>query len=67
LLLLLLILMHWPLQQACVVQTLPHAPQLVGSLVVSTQACPHSVWPGGQVDTHTPPEHCWPSAQALPQ
>ena len=71
LLLLLLRLMQWPWpsgpgQQAWVVHTLPQAPQLAGSRVVSTQVLPHSVWPGGQVDTQAPSEHLVPAGQARP-
>jgi hypothetical protein len=36
-------------------------PQLLLSLVVSTQALLQSAWSTAQVDTHTPAEHPWPA------
>jgi hypothetical protein len=48
-------------------QTLPHAPQLPGSVASVTQAPPHATVPGGQLDAHTPEVHTDPAAQVLPQ
>jgi len=55
-------------------QVTKHAPQLVGSPVVSTQASPQHVCPGPQPvvrqlvpPMHTEPTHTCPAAQASPQ
>ena len=44
----------------------PHEPQFVLSLSVSTQLPPQSVRPGSQVDTHVPDEHTSSASHALP-
>lgn len=45
--------------------TLPHAPQLLGSTLLSVQAPPHTSCPPGH--WHVPPLQVWPVAQAVPQ
>ena len=47
------------------VQVAPHAPQFVGSPLVSTQTPLHAEVPAGQ--THVPPEHSCPPVQVVPQ
>jgi hypothetical protein len=47
--------MQWPPEQTSVLpQVVPHAPQLLGSLSVLTQAPPHLAKPGMQVLSHAP-------------
>jgi hypothetical protein len=59
---------HMPIAQVVPrAQTVPQAPQLAVSLVVSTHAPLHVVRPIVQVIVHTPDEHTWPMAQAVPQ
>lgn len=48
-------------------QTLPQAPQFIGSFEGFTQAFPHCVEPPAQPIPQAPPEQVWPAAQALPQ
>ncbi len=67
----------WPDAQLCVhvppTQTCPpmhtnaHAPQLVGSFVVSAQIDPQAICPVGQFSRHPPPMQRNPGSQALPQ
>ncbi len=45
--------------------TVPHAPQLLTSLLVSTHILLQAAWPVGQ--PHTPPMHSRSPPQALPQ
>ena len=52
----------WPLWQ-----TVPQAPQLAGSWVVSTQSPPHGVLPLAQVDRQALALQTSASAQAWPQ
>lgn len=51
----------WPLPH-----TVPHMPQFVGSLVVSTQAPPQSVVPPMQFAAQAPLEQTWPPGQMVP-
>ena len=48
-------------------QTIPQAPQLFGSLPVSTQLPLQAFCVPGQLMTHDPEEHTSPLAQACPQ
>jgi hypothetical protein len=63
------VLPHTLPEQVPLGQTLPHAPQLFGSLVVSVQVPLHSVCPVGQPvpPVQVPPVQVCPEAQALPQ
>jgi hypothetical protein len=46
-----------PWQVSPAAQALPHAPQLAGSVLVSTQVLPQRVSPRAQLDTQWPPWH----------
>jgi len=54
-----------PLQSCPLGHATPHAPQWVASIVVSTQAPLHTVWPLGQAQR--PAVHRWSSGQTMPQ
>lgn len=59
---------HWPFwQPGWFTQTVPQAPQLLLSVLTSTQACPQTCWPFGQAAVQTPFSHASSPAQALPQ
>ena len=67
---------HIPPAQPCPAtlasaQTVPHAPQLVGSMAALAQnavpAVPQVASGAAQVAPHTPAEHTWPAAQPTPQ
>jgi hypothetical protein len=59
---------HPPLMQASPFgQIVPHAPQLPGLVLVSTQVEPHNVWPEAQFVVHTLLTHAVPAAQTCPQ
>ena len=66
---------HAPAAQPCAstcasAQTVPHAPQFVGSMAVLAQnavdAAPHVASGAAHVAPHTPPEHTWPAPQPIP-
>ena len=71
---------HWPAQKVCPgvvqlhepalqawppMQLVPHAPQLVRLVMVSTHSVPQSVWPEGQ--PQLPFVHSRPAGQTVPQ
>jgi hypothetical protein len=57
---------HAPLAQTLpLLQVVPQAPQLPGSLVVSKHRPPHAVWPLGH--WHEPWLHVSPPEHAMPQ
>lgn len=47
-------------------QTVPHAPQWLGSVDRSRHTPSHEVWPAGQTP-QVPPQHRSPGAHATPQ
>ncbi|GAC1351462.1 MAG: hypothetical protein NVSMB1_04730 [Polyangiales bacterium] len=70
--------LHIPAMQLPVAQTLPHAPQLLGSLRMSMhevvpEASPQHFFPDGQpvvvhpIAVHVPPAQAWPGPHLLPQ
>lgn len=46
---------------------LPHPPQLLGLVRMSTQVVPQSVCPTPHTVLHTPPEHVDEAGHAMPQ
>jgi len=59
-----------PLAMRATLQAIPQPPQCSRLVLVFTQPAPvavQSVVPAGQEVMHTPAEHTWPPAQALPQ
>jgi len=63
---------HMPLLQLALawlapLHILPHAPQLVGSLLRLTQAFTQFCVPAGQVEVHLPAAQTWFAPQAMPQ
>jgi hypothetical protein len=60
------LLTHTPeTHESPVAQTLPHPPQLNGSVDVLRQDPLHKLWPCGH--THIPPVHIVPVGQGFPQ
>jgi hypothetical protein len=59
---------HWPLEHTCPdEQAWPHAPQLLGSFISSTQAPAQRVAGPVHVGAHTPFAQCSPDGHAWPQ
>jgi hypothetical protein len=46
---------------------LPHAPQFLGWVAVSTQRAPHAVRPVGHAAAHVPAAQVSPAAHGVPQ
>lgn len=60
---------HAPMVQVCPAgHALPHVPQLLVLVEVSTHVPPQSIWPAGHITAmrHAPIAHAWPIGQVVP-